>query len=125
MNRLWTLAALPLLLLAACSTTPPEATNAEVAPTGELQQMEFALSSGRYNCNAGNVVDVVRDARDNNRLAVRWHGRNVALARNASASGLPRFESERDGLVWIDLPWKSYLLDHKSGKPLASECRPA
>ena len=92
MNRLWTLAALPMLL-AACSTTPPETTYVEAAPTGELQQMEFALSSGRYHCNAGNVVDVVRDARDVNRLAVRWHGRNVALARNASASGLPRFES--------------------------------
>lgn len=124
MKRFLALAALPLML-AACSTTPPEEAAIVVVPAGELPQMEFALVSGRYFCNAGDVVDVERDARDINRLAVRWHGRNVALARNASVSGLPRFESARDGMVWIDLPWKSYLLDHKSGKPLASECRPA
>lgn len=126
MKRFWTLAVFPLLL-AACATPPREATvvEAPAAIGGELPQMEFALTSGRYRCSAGDVVDVERDARDVNRLAVRWHGRNVALARNASASGLPRFENASDGLVWIDLPWKSYLLDHKSGKPLASECRPA
>lgn len=121
MKKAWMLAALPLLM-AACSTTPPEATVVEAPPPGEPQQMEFKLASGRYDCNAGEVVYVQRDKKDSNRVDVRWQGRKASLERNPSVSGLPRFESARSGLVWIDLPWKSYLLDQTSGRPLASEC---
>ncbi len=114
------LASLPLLM-AACSTVP-ETSVVSAPSSGEPQQMEFKLASGRYDCNAGEVVYVRRDQKDSNRVDVRWKGRKAALKRNPSASGLPRFESPRSALVWIDLPWKSYLLDQKSGKPLASEC---
>jgi len=69
------------------------------------------------------VVDVIRDQKNSNRIQVGWQGRKHALERNPSHSGLPRYERNGSPLVWIDLPWKSYLLDQKSGKPLASECR--
>lgn len=115
------------LVLAACSSTPTvsvvEAPPADPV-TGGPVQMEFSLSSGRYHCDAGQIVDVFRDAEDRNRINVGWHGELVALARNPSASGLPRYESTSRGLVWIDLPWKSVLLDDRRGKPLASDCKP-
>ncbi|QID16438.1 hypothetical protein G3580_01620 [Nitrogeniibacter mangrovi] len=117
--------ALAPLWVAACSTAPvPEATvvSAPEAPSGGPQQMEFKLASGRYDCDAGQTVVVQRHADDGNRIEVRWKGRSAALERNPSASGLPRYESGASPLVWIDLPWKSFLLDQQSGKPLASDC---
>lgn len=114
--------------LAACSSTPTvsvvEAPPADPV-TGAPVQMDFVLSSGRYHCDAGQIVDVFRDAEDRNRINVGWHGELVSLARNPSASGLPRYESPSSALVWIDLPWKSVLLDDRRGKPLASDCKPA
>ena len=126
------LAALPmlgvLLGLAACSSTPPSSV-VEAPPadpvTGAPAQMEFALASGRYRCAEGQKVDVFRDGADRNRMRVGWQGELVDLARNPSASGLPRYENLDSGLVWIDLPWKSVLLDDRRGKPLASDCKPA
>ncbi|MBT0960117.1 MliC family protein [Denitromonas iodatirespirans] len=113
--------------LAACSSTPTvsvvEAPPADPV-TGAPVQMDFVLSSGRYHCDAGQYVDVFRDVDDHNRINVGWQGELVALARNPSASGLPRYESATSALVWIDLPWKSVLLDDRRGKPLASDCKP-
>jgi hypothetical protein len=122
MKKAWMLTLAPLWL-AACSTTPvPEATVVQAPPPGEPQQLQFKLASGRYDCSAGEVVYVQRNRGDANQVDVRWHGRKASLARNPSVSGLPRFESDNSPLVWIDLPWKSYLLDQASGKPLASDC---
>ncbi|WP_323002083.1 MliC family protein [Denitromonas sp.] len=116
------------LWLAACSSAPTvsvvEAPPADPV-TGAPGQMEFTLSSGRYHCDMGQTVDVFRHTDDRNRINVGWHGELVELARNPSASGLPRYESAASGLVWIDLPWKSVLLDDRKGKPLASDCKPA
>jgi len=122
MKKGWMLALLPLMMAACSTTSVPEATVVEAPAPDEPQQMEFKLASGRYDCDAGEVVYVQRNARDHNRVDVRWQGRRAALERNPSVSGLPRFENPGSGLVWIDLPWKSYLLDQKSGRPLASEC---
>lgn len=123
-------AALPLaatLVLGACATRPAEGPAASATPAegGAAPQMEFALSSGTYRCEDGVRVDVQRDAGAPDVVQVSWKGARHRLQRNLSYSGLPRYEDEASGLVWIDLPWKSVLLDGKSGKPLVSECRGA
>jgi hypothetical protein len=110
-----------LLALAACATQP------KAPPPQSNAQLELKLASGAYRCEQGLRVQVEREMRNrvNHRMKIGWNGNTYQLERDYSYSGLPRFEDATSGLVWIDLPWKSVLLDGKTSKPLASECRPA
>ncbi|NMG44551.1 hypothetical protein GPA22_12510 [Aromatoleum toluvorans] len=118
------------LALSACAT-PPSAPPSATAPSSVVeppesvgnQQLDFKLASGTYHCEMGRRVDVQRPSNNSNQILIGWTGKRYQLARNPSHSGLPRFEDERNGLVWIDLPWKSILLDRDSNKPLASDCK--
>lgn len=88
-------------------------------------QLEFDLASGEYACDHGLTVGVQRFATDDTlqRIQLAWNGAHYLLERDRSFSGLPRFEDAASGLVWIDLPWKGVLLDGRTQKPLANECR--
>ncbi len=108
------------LMLAACGTLPKPST------PPDNSQLEFSLASGSYHCEHGVRVLVEREIRDRvtYRIIIGWNGNNYRLERDHSYSGLPRFEDSSSGLVWIDLPWKGLLLDGRSNRPLANECRP-
>lgn len=109
------------LVLSACVTQP------QVPSSQRSGQLDLTLASGDYNCELGQHIQVERDIRDqvNYRVRIAWKGATYRLERDHSYSGLPRFEDSASGLVWIDLPWKSMLLDGRSNKPLANECRSA
>ena len=120
------------LVLAACSTPQSAPTVAQAAPAadGYVQrngQFEFGLASGDYRCELGVKLQISREVREqvNERIRLAWNGRDYALDRDPSHSGLPRFEDAAKSLVWIDLPWKGLLLDGRTHKPIANECRPA
>ena len=87
--------------------------------------MNFKLASGTYRCELGKKVEVRRDARKPDQISIDWQGKRRALQRYDSTSGLPRYEDRENGLVWIDLPWKSMLMDANTGSPLANECKAA
>ena len=124
------IAVLPTLL-AACATSEPPPAPHETPVVGRQEfkgpqpQLQLKLASGTYRCELGQKVDVQRDARDPSLIKVNWQGKRLTLQRYDSTSGLPRFEDRKNGLVWIDLPWKSVLMDAKSGHPLANECKAA
>ncbi|QEL65218.1 hypothetical protein OTERR_17420 [Oryzomicrobium terrae] len=110
------------LILAACGTaskTPPAVRS--------NQQLELKLASGTYACENRVRLRVEREIRNqvNSGINLNWNGNSYTLVRDPSYSGLPRFEDSASGLVWIDLPWKSLLLDGKTNTPLVNECRPA
>ncbi|MBS1188823.1 MAG: hypothetical protein H6R10_615 [Rhodocyclaceae bacterium] len=106
------------LLLSACATQP------EPLPSHPKGQLELSLTSGTYSCENGIRIEVEREIRGSAKHHIRigWNGQSYQLERDASASGLPRFEDPSSGLVWIDLPWKGLLLDGRTSKPLANEC---
>ena len=119
-SSLLALAALSLVL-AACESPP------KVTPSSHNPQLELKLANGTYNCEHKVRIQVEREIRDrvNYRITIGWNGGRYRLERDPSYSGLPRFEDSANGLVWIDMPWKSLLLDGKTNKPLVNECRPA
>jgi hypothetical protein len=119
-----------MLVLASCATPPPPEPGIVVSdsvPTHRNGQLDFELASGNYICELGQQVEVRREVTDNinNRIQLGWKGRTYLLVRDPSHSGLPRFEDSHSGLVWIDLPWKGMLLEARTHKPLANECRSA
>ncbi len=113
--------------LAACATPPPATSGArhEGAQSPPPQQLQFKLASGVYRCELDRKVEIERDARNSNLIRINWQGNRHTLQRYDSTSGLPRYEDRDNGLLWIDLPWKSVLMDVNSGRPLANECKAA
>ena len=116
-------------MLTACATTDGQpATSAprkESSSNKQPQQLKFKLASGTYRCELGKKVEIQRDARNPDSFKVSWQGNRHTLQRYDSTSGLPRYEDRQNGLVWIDLPWKSVLMDSKTGSPIANECKAA
>jgi hypothetical protein len=114
---------LPLLagLPIACSTIGQPGDEAKANP----QQLKFQLASGVYRCELGRRVEIQRDPRNANLIKLTWKGSDYQLQRYDSASGLPRYEDRQHGLLWIDLPQKSVLIDVNSGQQLANECKAA
>lgn len=126
------LALVALTVLCACSTPPlasaPVAPIAAVTsiverPATEDGQLQLDLASGTYHCELGLKVDVERNRQQDDRINIGWTGARYQLDRDHSFSGLPRYEDRTNGLVWIDLPWKSVLLDGRTHKPLANDCK--
>lgn len=106
--------------LIAAGTSPAFASRPQ-AP--QNQQLDFELRSGHYQCELGHRIDVQRGTREQGSMQIGWQGKRYNLARDPSSSGLPRYEDRSNGLVWIDLPWKGVLLDGRTNKPLANECK--
>jgi len=126
-NRLTPLC--PLLafscLLAACATTSqqPPSTTAAAGQGGARSQLKLNLASGVYRCEENQRVEIQRDPRRADVITLNWQGQRRTLQRYDSESGLPRYEDRENGLLWIDLPWKSVLMDLDNGRPLANECK--
>jgi len=127
-DRLTTLCTLSAfcVLLAACATTSPQPSATTAArQQGARQQLKMNLASGVYRCEENQRVEIQRDPRRAEVITLNWQGQRRTLQRYDSESGLPRYEDRENGLLWIDLPWKSVLMDLHNERPLANECKAA
>jgi Membrane-bound lysozyme-inhibitor of c-type lysozyme len=76
---------------------------------------------GKFQCDIGRSVTVA--AKDDNNVDLNWQGKMYALAKVPTSSGAMRFEDKSSGLVWIQIPAKSMLMDSKAGRQLAQDCK--
>ncbi|MFZ6817726.1 hypothetical protein [Undibacterium sp. Ji22W] len=76
-----------------------------------------------YKCELGNSLVMYAHPEDNQSLAMRWRNRLYKLTRVETSTGAHRFENQKVGLVWINIPSKGMLLDSRRGNQLANECK--
>jgi hypothetical protein len=115
---------------------PVAAAATQAAAIGAAQQRETAAGAaaaqsavvwgtkpvvGNFKCDIGRTVDV--SAKDDNNVDLKWQGKMYALSKVPTSSGAMRFEDKASGLVWIQIPAKSMLMDSKAGRQLAQDCK--
>ncbi|ASU39537.1 hypothetical protein hmeg3_15420 [Herbaspirillum sp. meg3] len=116
------------ILLAACASENVPLTETKPVPA-PLQPVAAAvnpawagrLATGTFSCEMGNKVEVKVDASNNVNLV--WKGSTYKMTPVSTSTGALRFEDKGDGLVWIQIPSKSMLLNSKIGQQLANDCK--
>lgn len=93
------------------------------ADTSEPEPNIAQSSDTEYKCELGNSLVMYAHPDDNQSLAMRWRNRLYKLTRVETSTGAHRFENQKVGLVWIDIPTKGMLLDSHRGHQLANECK--
>ncbi len=98
-------------------------------PSSEDSQKETevvnvaGLTGSQYNCELGNKFTVYKKSDDPSYINLQWRNKMHRMLRTATTTGADRYEDKQTGLVWINIPAKSMLLDIKKGSQLANECR--
>lgn len=115
-------------LLAACASSPLPITDTKPAPIAILPvaiQPAWAatLVTGNFACDMGNRVDVKFEDKSSESMTLIWKGSSYKMTSVSTSTGALRFENKGDGLVWIQIPAKSMLLNAKIGQQLANECK--
>jgi hypothetical protein len=113
-------------LLAACASSPLPVTETRPAPgtpaVGSSPVWTRQLMSGNFKCEFGGAVGVkMGDGQQH--INLTWKGKAYVLLPVTTSTGALRFEDRDSGLVWIQIPSKSMLLNSKIGQPLANECK--
>jgi|GEM_PF-454753 len=118
-------------LLAACggmqqdklSDTKPVLPQIFQAPGATAPTWATQLKTGNFTCEAGNRVELRMDGRVTDGVTLVWKGKSYVMNPVSTSTGAVRLENKGEGLVWIQIPSKSMLLNARIGQQLANECR--
>lgn len=101
------------------SYSQPLAVNQMRESAAALEQ----IHTGKFPCELGQSVTVEQDRRSPNHYYLDFKGERYYLSPVKTSSGAIRLEDETKGAVWIQLPNKSMLMNHKLGQRQADECK--
>ena len=115
----------------AITSMPPGTTEATkgtspVSPVGTVEAAQqpswAAVPIGAFfDCELGAKLET--RFKSNEAIDLVWKGKTYPMDRVATSSGAVRLEDKKSGLVWIQIPAKSMLMDAKAGRQLANECQ--
>ena len=78
---------------------------------------------GRMPCEAGVSVDVMPDAQTPGKFILTLGRKQYRMDPVMTTTGAVRLENSEAGLVWLQLPHKSMLMNQVQGRRLADECK--
>ncbi|MEO6920873.1 MAG: hypothetical protein ABI171_17970 [Collimonas sp.] len=112
-------------LLAACGSSVPLVETKPEPTLPNLLKLEptpaATLLTGNFFCELGNKVDLASGT--DGAVKLNWKGRSYPMTTVSTTTGAVRLEDKASGLVWIQIPAKSMLLNSKLGQQLANECK--
>ena len=119
------------LLLASCASQEPvPVTNTKPvlpqllkAPEASQPSWATQLVTGSFSCEMGNKVELRMEGRVTDGVTLVWKGSSYMMSPVSTSTGAVRLENKGAGLVWIQIPSKSMLLNSKVGQQLANDCR--
>ncbi|AIY43208.1 putative signal peptide protein [Collimonas arenae] len=112
-------------LLAACGSSVPLVDTKPEPTLPNLLKLEPTpaanLLTGNFFCELGNKVSLASGT--DGAVSLSWKGRSYPMTAVSTTTGAVRLEDKASGLVWIQIPAKSMLLNSKLGQQLANECK--
>lgn len=100
------------------------ALGAEVAETISENQMAIAMRvlTGRADCEFGQHVSVEPKAGQPGTFQVGFKNASYTMVPEETTSGAVRLSDQRAGVVWLQIPSKSMLMNSKIGQRLVDNC---
>lgn len=103
---------------------PPEP--AEPVEPVEIEAERMAVVPmvlrGESSCEFGHKVQVVEHPSLPGRFLLEYRGIKHVLTPQPTTTGVVRLEDKRTGMIWLQVPVKSMLMDGKRGQRLADNC---
>jgi hypothetical protein len=90
----------------------------------ETQALAAKFQGGTFHCEFNQTLTITANAEHPGYLTLK-HKKIVAnMLPVPTSTGALRLESKAGGLVWLQLPSKSMLMNSKIGQRLADDCQP-
>jgi hypothetical protein len=108
-----------------------KATAKKVSSSGFVPQSEAIktlaeqFKGGRFNCEFDNSLTIVPNPAHPGYLTLTHKGTVANMLPVPTNTGALRLEGKASGLVWLQLPTKSMLMNNKLGQRVADECHAA
>lgn len=104
----------------------PVAAPVDVAEPGEIEPERMAVVPmvlrGESSCEFGHKVQVVEHPSLPGRFLLEYRGIKHVLTPQPTTTGVVRLEDKRSGMIWLQVPVKSMLMDSRRGQRLADNC---
>jgi hypothetical protein len=78
---------------------------------------------GHVDCEMGQKVDLEADETENGHFKLTFHNVTYHMVPEETTTGAVRLEDHRNGLVWLQIPVKSMLMNDKLGQRMVDACQ--
>jgi hypothetical protein len=99
---------------------PAEATLS--ALTDEQISSAERVLVGKARCDMNESVQLTALPEQRGYFKLEYKGKAYIMAPEVTQTGAVRLEDKKNGLVWLQIPTKSMLMNHKLGQRMADNC---
>lgn len=98
----------------------------DTSTAGSLSMDQIAAAervfTGAAACEFNQSVDIQRVTDKPGYFHVSYKGQTYLMAPETTTTGAVRLVDQRKGVVWIQIPTKSMMLNHKVGRRMVDSC---